>query len=92
MIMIDNSVDYDEFVVRLRDKFGFRKRIKCQIKDEDGDLIGLADQEDLDNCVSVAKKMARRERFDTAKMEVCVECWGGVEAFGAFADCVFVGI
>lgn len=73
MIMIDTNVDFNEFVKRLQDKFGYQKKVRCKVKDEDGDgMIGLADQEDLDMVISTAKKSAKRERSDTGKMEVWV--------------------
>lgn len=73
MIMIDTSVDFHEFVKRLQDKFGYTKKVRCKVKDEDGDgMIGLADQEDLDMVISTAKKNAKRERSDTGKLEVWV--------------------
>lgn len=73
MIMIDTNVDFNEFVKRLQDKFGYQKKVRCKVKDEDGDgMIGLADQEDLDMVISAAKKSAKRERSDTGKMEVWV--------------------
>lgn len=73
MIMIDTSVDFDEFVKRLQDKFGYKKRVRCKVKDEDGDgMIGLADQEDLDMVISTAKTNAKRERSEAGKMEVWV--------------------
>lgn len=74
MIMIDTAVDFHEFVKRLQDKFGYTKKVRCKVKDEDGDgMIGLADQEDLDMVISTAKKNAKRERSDTGKLEVCTK-------------------
>ena len=56
----------------MQDKFGYEKKIRCKVRDDDdGDgMIGLADQEDLDMVVSTAKQNARRERSDFGKMEV----------------------
>ncbi|KAF8466404.1 hypothetical protein BDZ91DRAFT_794270 [Kalaharituber pfeilii] len=74
MIMINANVDFDEFVVRLKDKFGFKKKVRCKVKDEDGEgMIGLADQEDLDMVIATAKKNAKKERLDTGKIEVWVQ-------------------
>lgn len=72
IIMITPSQDYREFMKRLKDKFGFRKDVKCKIKDEDGEMISLFDQEDLENAISTVKAAARKEKLDTGKMEVWV--------------------
>ncbi|RPA97855.1 TPR-like protein [Choiromyces venosus 120613-1] len=73
MIMISTGTDFDEFITRLKDKFGFRRRVKCKIRDEDGDgMISLSDQEDLDMAISSSKKAARRERSDVGKLEIWV--------------------
>jgi len=71
MIMISTGAEFDEFVTRLKDKFGFRGKIRCKIRDEDGDgMISLSDQEDLDMALSSSKKAARRDRADVGKLEV----------------------
>jgi hypothetical protein len=71
MIIITTGVDYAEFVQRLQEKFGYRKNVRCKIQDEDGDgMISLSDQEDLDNAISAAKRLARRERSEFGRLEV----------------------
>ncbi|KAI5778926.1 hypothetical protein EDC01DRAFT_634408 [Geopyxis carbonaria] len=71
MIMISTTVDYKEFIARLKEKFGFQKNVKCKIRDEDGDgMISVSDQEDLDMAISSCKKAARRERAEYGKLEV----------------------
>ncbi|PWW75530.1 hypothetical protein C7212DRAFT_352402 [Tuber magnatum] len=73
MIMISTATDFDEFVTRLKDKFGFRRKVRCKIRDEDGDgMISLSDQEDLDMAISSSKKAARRDRTDVGKLEIWV--------------------
>ncbi|KAJ9299899.1 hypothetical protein DTO271G3_2783 [Paecilomyces variotii] len=71
-IMIPGSIDYGEFEGRIREKFGFRSRLRIKMKDE-GDMITMADQDDLDLLISNAKDMARREGNDMGKMEIWVE-------------------
>lgn len=71
MIMVNTDVEFDEFVQRLKDKFGFRKKLKCKVKDEDGDgFINISDQEDLDMVIATSKKSAKRDRVEMGKMEV----------------------
>lgn len=73
IVLISTGVEYDEFVGRLRDKFGFRGGVRCKIRDEDGDgMISLMDQEDLDIAITTSKKAARRERVEYGKLEVWV--------------------
>lgn len=73
MIMINVNIDFDEFVTRLQDKFGYRRKTRCKIRDEDGDgFISVSDQEDLDMAISSAKKNARRERSEFGKLEIWV--------------------
>lgn len=71
MIMINTNVEFDEFITRLKDKFGFNGRTRCKVRDEDGDgYISISDQEDLDMAISTSKKNAKRERSEFGKLEV----------------------
>lgn len=71
MIMINTNIEFDEFIIRLKDKFGFRRKTRCKIQDEDGDgMISVSDQEDLDMAISTSKKNARRDRSEFGKLEV----------------------
>jgi hypothetical protein len=70
--MISTATEFQEFVTRLKDKFGFRGKVRCKIRDEDGDgMISLSDQEDLDMAISTSKNAARRDRAEHGKLEVC---------------------
>lgn len=69
--MITTNIEFDEFITRLKDKFGFRRKTRCKIQDEDGDgMISVSDQEDLDMAISTCKKNARRDRSEFGKLEV----------------------
>jgi hypothetical protein len=46
-----------------------RNKFKVEFKD-DGDMITMADQDDLDMAIQTAKSVARKEGSDMAKMEV----------------------
>lgn len=76
MIMVDVDVEFHEFLSRLQEKFGIRSRIRVKVRDEDDRdcLIGLADQEDLDNAVEISCKAARQERQEVGKLEVSPLC------------------
>ncbi|KAI5843646.1 hypothetical protein BZA05DRAFT_422164 [Tricharina praecox] len=74
MIMITTGIEYNEFVQRLKEKFGFQGNVRCKIRDEDGDgMISVSDQEDLDMAISSCKKAARREKSEFGKLEIWVQ-------------------
>jgi hypothetical protein len=58
-----------EFWQQIREKFGVRNKFKLEFKD-DGDMITMADQDDLDMAIQAAKSIAKKEGSDMAKMEV----------------------
>ncbi|KAF2019656.1 hypothetical protein BU24DRAFT_406296 [Aaosphaeria arxii CBS 175.79] len=68
-VFIDQNKTMREFVQQIREKFGLRQNFKVEIRD-DGDMITMADQDDLDMAIQTAKSMARKENSDMAKMEV----------------------
>lgn len=68
-VFIDQNKTMREFVQQIREKFGIRQNFKVEIKD-DGDMITMADQDDLDMAIQTARSMARKENADVAKMEV----------------------
>lgn len=69
-IMIGAACEYPDLVDRVRDKFELRKRFKVKMKDEEGDMITVGDQDDLEMAVQAAKSQARKQRLDAGKMEV----------------------
>ncbi|KAL9474053.1 hypothetical protein ACSS6W_008433 [Trichoderma asperelloides] len=73
-IMIGTSIEFSDFVDRIRDKFGLRRRFKIKMKDEDvpDDMITMGDQDDLDVAIQSAKSLAKRQRLDVGKMEIWV--------------------
>lgn len=68
-VFIDQNKTMREFVQQIRDKFGIRNNFKVEIRD-DGDMITMADQDDLDMAIQTARSNARKENAETAKMEV----------------------
>ncbi|KAJ5258903.1 hypothetical protein N7524_010459 [Penicillium chrysogenum] len=71
-IMIGPKIEFAEFENRIREKFGFKCPLKMKVQD-DGDMITMVDQEDLDLLVSSAKEVARREGSEMGKIEIWVE-------------------
>ncbi|KAJ5646254.1 hypothetical protein N7490_002626 [Penicillium lividum] len=71
-IIIGPTIEYAEFENRIREKFGFQHPLKIKVQD-DGDMITMVDQEDLDLLLSSARDIARREGSEMGKMEIWVE-------------------
>ncbi|KAL9105944.1 MAG: hypothetical protein Q9227_008968 [Pyrenula ochraceoflavens] len=71
-IMVGPAIEYGDFEGRIREKFGIKSRLKLMMQDE-GDMITMGDQDDLDMLIQVAKQQARRERNDMGKMEVSLD-------------------
>jgi hypothetical protein len=72
-IMIGVAIEFPDFVDKIREKFGLRKRFKIKVRDDDvpnGDMITMGDQDDLDMVMMSVKAQAKRERLDMGKMEV----------------------
>jgi tetratricopeptide (TPR) repeat protein len=68
-VLVGSAVEFRDFVDQIRKKFGLRQSFKIKIKD-DTDMITMADQDDLDMAIEIAKSAARREKSDMGKMEV----------------------
>jgi hypothetical protein len=68
-VFVTPDTSMRDFVQSIREKFGLRQNFKVEIKD-DGDMITMADEDDLDMAIQSAKTMARKEGADVPKMEV----------------------
>lgn len=68
-VFISSDQLITEFWQQIREKFGVRNKFKLEFKD-DGDMITMADQDDLDMAIQAAKSIAKKEGSDVAKMEV----------------------
>lgn len=73
-VLISSSVAFDNFATQIRQKFGYRGDFKIKIRDEEGDMVTVGDQEDLDMAVSASKSAARRERAEVGRLEVGLIC------------------
>jgi hypothetical protein len=70
-VFVTPNTSMRDFVQSIREKFGLRQNFKVEIKD-DGDMITMADEDDLDMAIQNAKSMARKEGADVPKMEVWI--------------------
>lgn len=68
-IIVGPDIEFVEFEARIREKFGFQLRLRIRMQD-DGDMITMVDQEDLDLLIGAARENARREGSEMGKMEV----------------------
>ncbi|KAL9054019.1 MAG: hypothetical protein Q9162_004425 [Coniocarpon cinnabarinum] len=72
-IVMPSSVSFKDFTDQITKKYGGDvggKPLKIKTKDEEGDIITVGDQEDLDPCLSSARSQARKEGSEVGKLEV----------------------
>lgn len=72
-VMTTPTVQYIELVEQIRAKFGLRAGFKLKIKDEEGDMVTMGDQDDLDMAISTCKAAAAKGQADMGKMEMWVQ-------------------
>ena len=68
-MMFGSGIEYGDFESKIRDKFSIKNRMRIKMQDE-GDMITMGDQDDLDMLLLAAKEAARSEQQEMAKMEV----------------------
>lgn len=67
------GVDFGEFESKIREKFAVKSALKIRMRDlEDGDMITMGDQDDLDMLLQSVRTQARKEKSEMGKMEVWV--------------------
>jgi len=71
-VMVSTPIQFKDFIDQIRNKFGLRQNFKVKIKDE-GDMITMADQDDLDMAITQSKSDARKEKNEMGKMEVWIQ-------------------
>lgn len=72
-VMTTPDVQLTELMELVRTKFALGGSFKLKIRDEEGDMVTMSDQDDLDMAVSAAKAAAVAELADMGKMEVWVQ-------------------
>ncbi|OLL25170.1 Neutrophil cytosol factor 2 [Neolecta irregularis DAH-3] len=73
-LVVPIDIEFDKFRRRIIDKLEIKCRIKVKARDEDGELIVLGDNEDLEMIMFAAKEEARRKRVELGRIEVwCLE-------------------
>lgn len=71
--MASAAPNYLELLEQVRVKFSLKSEIRLRIRDEDGDMVTVGDQDDLDLAVMVCKEMTEIERAEMGKMEIWVK-------------------
>lgn len=71
-VMTTPTVTFDALFEQIRVKFGIQFGFKLKIKDEEGDMVTMADQDDLDMAMATCKAAAAKDMADMGKMEVWV--------------------
>lgn len=72
-VMTTPSVTFEELSSAIKAKFAIKGGYKLKMKDEEGDMITMGDQDDLDMAMSMCKAAARKDMADMAKMEIWVQ-------------------
>jgi hypothetical protein len=72
-VMTTPAVTYNELSEQIRTKFGFKGGFKLKIKDDEGDMVTMADQDDLDMAMGMCKSAAAKDRQDMGKMDMWVQ-------------------
>lgn len=68
-VMIGPAIEFRDMVQQIRAKFGIQQNFILSIKDE-GDMITMADQDDLDMALMSSVADARKEGSELGRMEV----------------------
>ena len=67
------GIDFGEFESKIREKFAVKSALKIKMRDiEDGDMITMGDQDDLDMLLGAVRGQAKREKSEMGKMEVWI--------------------
>jgi len=72
-VMASAAPNYVELLEQVRLKFSLKSEIRLRIKDEDGDMVTVGDQDDLDLAVMACKESAEIERAEMGKLEIWVK-------------------
>ena len=89
-IIIQATSSFTQFADQIVRKFGGRmdgKAMKIKTKDDDGDLITIGDQDDLDPCLLSARQKARGEGSDVGKLEASTPTKCNIKIFEANKGC-----
>ncbi|USW55455.1 Putative PB1 domain, tetratricopeptide-like helical domain superfamily [Septoria linicola] len=72
-VMTTPTVTFSELSEQIKKKFGFRGTFKLKMKDEEGDLVTMADSDDLEMAIGICRAAAAKDKADMGKMEIFVQ-------------------
>lgn len=72
-VMTTLDVRFEELAEQIRQKFKLQGGFKLKVKDEDGDLITMGDDDDLEMTMGGCKAAAAKDKADMGKMEIWVQ-------------------
>jgi hypothetical protein len=74
-VMITPNITWDMFVEQVRKKFGYsaKESFKLKMKDEEGDMVTMGDEDDLEMLMCGVREQASRDGVEMGKMEVWVQ-------------------
>jgi hypothetical protein len=73
IVMIPLDITIKEFSDRVAAKFDVSiRRLKCSFRDEDGEMMDLRDQDDLEMLIELSKEDAKLNRREFGRAEVCI--------------------
>ncbi|RMY16705.1 hypothetical protein D0867_06430, partial [Hortaea werneckii] len=72
-VMASPAVQFDDLREQVATKFKLKKDFKLKIRDEEGDMVTMGDQDDLDMAIAVCKAAAAQERAEMGKMEIWLQ-------------------
>jgi len=71
IVMIPTDIEITEFIDRVAGKFNVKPRqLKCSFRDEDGQMMDLCDQDELEMLIELAKEDAKLNRREFGRAEV----------------------
>ena len=70
-LMIGAVIDFGDFESKIREKFAIKEQLKIRMQD-DGDMITMGDQDDLEMLLASVRSAARKEKSEMGKMEVWI--------------------
>lgn len=69
--MMGAVIDFGDLESKIREKFSIKEQMKIRMQD-DGDMITMGDQDDLEMLLSSVRSQARKEKNEMGKMEVWI--------------------
>jgi len=71
IVMIPTDIDIADFIDRVAAKFDVsRRKLKCSFRDEDGQMMDLSDQDEMEMLIELAKEDAKLNRREFGRAEV----------------------